>query len=137
MNVTELLKEKGVKPTVHRVEILEYLMNTYSHPTADEIYYHFKKGQKLAVISRATVYNTLKALADAGLISIIITPDAIRYDFVRKNHHHFYCTNCKTIYDVELEVELPEIKSIDNHEVHHVQLTLVGICEKCKTNQEI
>jgi len=137
VNVTELLKEKGVKPTVHRVEILEYLMNTYSHPTADEIYYHFKKEQKLAVISRATVYNTLKALADAGLVSIIITPDAIRYDFVRKNHHHFYCTNCKTVYDVELEVELPEIKSVDSHEVHHVQLTLVGICEKCKTNQEV
>ncbi|MEN3042586.1 MAG: Fur family transcriptional regulator [Fervidobacterium sp.] len=131
LNVKELLKERGIKPTVHRVEILEYLLESYDHPTADEIYEHFKKEEKLAVLSRATVYNTLKALAEAGIISVIITPDAVRYDFIRKNHHHFYCTNCKTVYDVELDVALPEVKSVDNHEVHHVQLTLVGVCSKC------
>ncbi|AMW32343.1 Fur family transcriptional regulator, peroxide stress response regulator [Fervidobacterium changbaicum] len=129
--IRELLKEKGVKPTVHRVEILEYLRNTYSHPSADEIYEHFVREQKLSVLSRATVYNTLRALADAGLVKVIITPDAIRYDFVRENHHHFYCTKCKKIYDIELNVELPNISNIDGHEVHNVQLTLVGICKNC------
>ncbi|MEJ5258265.1 MAG: Fur family transcriptional regulator [Fervidobacterium sp.] len=129
--VMELLKAKGVKPTVHRVEILEYLRNSYDHPSADEIYEHFVKEAKLPVLSRATVYNTLRTLASAGLVKVIITPDAIRYDFVRQNHHHFYCTKCKKIYDIELEVELPEISSVDGHEVQNVQLTLVGICKSC------
>lgn len=131
LKVRELLKEKGVKPTVHRVEILEYLVDSYSHPSADEIYEHFVREKKLPVLSRATVYNTLRALASAGLVKVIITPDAIRYDFVRQNHHHFYCTKCKRIYDVELNVELPSISSINGHEVQNVQLTLVGICKEC------
>ncbi|WP_448375982.1 Fur family transcriptional regulator [Fervidobacterium sp.] len=131
VEVRELLKEKGVKPTVHRVEIIEYLSESYAHPSADEIYDHFVKEKKLPVLSRATVYNTLRALASAGLVKVIITPDAIRYDFVRHNHHHFYCTKCKKIYDVELDVELPNITNIDGHEVQNVQLTLVGICSNC------
>jgi Fur family peroxide stress response transcriptional regulator len=129
--IRELLKEKGVKPTVHRVEILEYLSMTYSHPSADDIYEHFVKEQRLPVLSRATVYNTLRALADAGLVKVIITPDAIRYDFAKENHHHFYCTQCKKIYDVELNVELPSITNVDGHEVRNVQLTLVGVCKNC------
>ncbi|WP_448377063.1 Fur family transcriptional regulator [Fervidobacterium sp.] len=131
VEVRELLKEKGVKPTVHRVEIIEYLSESYAHPSADEIYDHFVKEKKLPVLSRATVYNTLRALASAGLVKVIITPDAIRYDFVSHNHHHFYCTKCKKIYDVELDVELPNITNIDGHEVQNVQLTLVGICSNC------
>nr|HRD20812.1 transcriptional repressor [Fervidobacterium sp.] len=43
MKTAELLNEKGVKPTVHRIEILEYLQKTKTHPTADEVYEHFKK----------------------------------------------------------------------------------------------
>ncbi len=129
--IRKLLKEKGIKPTVHRVEILEYLSSTYSHPSADDIYEHFVKEQRLPVLSRATVYNTLRALANAGLVKVIITPDAIRYDFAKENHHHFYCTQCKKIYDVELGVELPNITHVDGHEVRNVQLTLVGICKNC------
>ncbi|MGB9614014.1 MAG: Fur family transcriptional regulator [Fervidobacterium sp.] len=136
MKVTDLLKENGVKPTVHRVEILEYIMNTYDHPTADEVYAHLKKEHKLAVLSRATVYNTLKTLADAGLVDVIITPEAIRYDFPRENHHHFYCTKCKTIYDVQLDVDLPNITSLDGHKVHHVQLSLVGVCKNCQEKEK-
>jgi len=131
VKTAELLKEKGVKPTVHRVEILEYLQKTRTHPTADEVYDYFKKRGKLAVLSRATVYNALRALSKAGIVSVIITPDAIRYDFMRENHHHFYCHKCKTVYDVELDVDLPEIKTVDGHEVQYAQLTLVGICSDC------
>jgi len=131
MKTAELLNEKGVKPTVHRIEILEYLQKTKTHPTADEVYEHFKKSGKLAVLSRATVYNALRALSKAGLIAVIITPDAIRYDYIRQDHHHFYCHKCKTIYDIELDVDLPNINTIAGHEVQYVQLTLVGVCSKC------
>lgn len=131
MEVKQLLKEKGVKPTVHRVEILEYLLRTYSHPTADEIFDYFKKEQIIPVLSRATVYNTLKVLADAGIIAAIVTPDAVRYDFIREHHHHFYCTKCRKVYDVYINTELPQVVSVDGHEVHHVQLSLIGICSNC------
>ncbi|ODN30454.1 transcriptional repressor [Fervidobacterium thailandense] len=131
VKASELLKQKGVKPTVHRVEIMEYLMNTKTHPTADEIYEHFKKEERLSVLSRATVYNTLRVLAQAGLVKVIITPDAIRYDFAQEGHHHFYCHKCQKVYDVMLDVELPQISKVKGHEIQHVQLTLVGICENC------
>lgn len=130
-DVKELLRGRGVKPTVHRIEILRYIMSTRIHPTADEVYEYFRKEERLPVLSRATVYNTLKALAEAGLVTVIITPDAVRYDYVTKGHHHFYCHACRKVYDVELNVELPRIEKINGHVVQHAQLTMVGVCQVC------
>ena len=56
MNTTspiELLKRLGVKPSVHRVAIMKYLLETNSHPAADDIYNALK--DTTPTMSKATV----------------------------------------------------------------------------------
>lgn len=131
MEAKEILVKNGIKPTVHRVKILEYLLKTHSHPTADEIFEYFKNEQIIPVLSRATVYNILKILAETGIIANIVTPDSVRYDFIRENHHHLYCTKCREVYDIYMNANLPEITAVEGHKVYYVQLTFTGVCSNC------
>lgn len=49
----------------------------------------------------ATVYRALIALQEEGLIHCISVGGESRYeDSSRGHHHHFYCQQCKRVYDV-------------------------------------
>jgi len=60
------LKKSGVRITPQRHAVLEYLMNSMSHPTADEIYKALEG--KFPNMSVATVYNNLRVLREVGLV---------------------------------------------------------------------
>ncbi len=98
------LSRFGVKPTPQRVVILEYLMGTEDHPTADQVMAAVE--DKLPVkMSRATVYNTLNTLHEAGVIDeIAIEAGRVRYDANLEKHHHFVNKADGRIYDLPHEV---------------------------------
>lgn len=60
------MKQADIKYTNQRIEILEFLKEFDGHPTVDDVYEGVR--QKLTRISKATVYNNLKFLAEKGLI---------------------------------------------------------------------
>ncbi|WP_241229912.1 Fur family transcriptional regulator [Thermosipho globiformans] len=131
----EMLKERNIRPTVQRIEILKFIIESKKHPSADEIYEHLKG--KIHAISRATVYNTVSLLSEKKVIKEIITPSSIRYDFEFVEHHHFYCTKCKKVYDIfENLPEVPKIDSVEGHKVMNIQYCLVGICKNCLNGGE-
>jgi len=61
-----LLKENSIKVTPQRLEILKYLDEHRTHPTADEIYQELKTNNP--ALSKTTVYNSVDILLDHGLI---------------------------------------------------------------------
>lgn len=86
--VEKMLVAHGVKPTAQRVVIAEYVLNAHSHPTADDVLQAV--AEKLPVLSRATVYNTLHALVEAGVLQEVVTDaGCVRYDANTMEHHHF------------------------------------------------
>lgn len=88
------LKEKNIKITPQRIAIIEYLLNTKSHPSADDIYKEIIK--KYPSMSYATVYNTLITLKNLGeVVELAIDSEKKRFDMDTSLHHHFYCTKCK------------------------------------------
>lgn len=125
----QILREKNIKPTIHRIKVLEYLDNNRIHPSADEIYRNLKRD--FPTISRATVYNTLNLLSENKIIEEIITPDALRYDFVENHHNHFYCVECHKVYDVNTELPKLKINEVDGHKVINIQYCIVGVCKEC------
>ena len=133
MNGKEILKTNGINPTMQRIKLLEYMMSSRQHPTADTVYEDMKK--EMPVISRQTVYNTLKEFVDKGLIIEIDTPKAVRYDYIFKKHGHFYCKECHKIYDLDQEISVSFDKEKINHRVEGVQVYLTGICEECLKNK--
>ncbi len=123
----ELLNEKGVKPTPQRMVITQYLLSTDSHPTADDIL--AAVADKLPVsLSRATVYNTLNTLVDAGVIREVFTePGRTRYDANTSDHHHFVDVKSGKIVDIPKEL-IPQIaeKLGKQFKVHSYSVTFYG-----------
>jgi Fur family iron response transcriptional regulator len=102
--IAKEIQDCGLKPTEQRVRIAEILMSTPTHMTADHILSIVRTSGD--PISKATVYNTLKALADHGLIrQIHLDPERSVYDSTRIPHHHFH------------DLETGELKDIDPQDI--------------------
>lgn len=87
--IVEELAARGLKPTEQRVRIASALMNAPKHLTAEQILASVRENGER--VSKATVYNTLKVLAQHGLVrQIHLDPERSVYDSTRAPHHHFY-----------------------------------------------
>ena len=98
------IEGRGLKPTDQRIRIAEILMRTPTHMTADQILLAVRESGDR--ISKATVYNTLKVLADHGFVrQIHLDPERSVYDSTRAPHHHFH------------DLETGELRDIDPQEI--------------------
>lgn len=92
-----------LKYSRQRESIKQFLATTKEHPTADCVYLHVKK--EFPNISLGTVYRNLNLLTDLGEAVRITLPDsADRFDGHIEPHNHFYCTRCKKVLDLELDI---------------------------------
>lgn len=129
----ESLKKTGVRITPQRHAILEYIINTMSHPTADEIYKALEG--KFPNMSVATVYNNLRVFRQVGLVRELTYGDASsRFDFVTSNHYHVICTNCGKIVDFHYP-GLDEVEHLASHvtgfKISHHRMEVYGLCPEC------
>ncbi len=89
------LKARGLNLTSQRREVLEVLLSSGRHLTVEELYNLAKK--KNSGIGQATVFRTLKLLADAELARKIVLGDKkVRYEikYGVEHHDHLICTRC-------------------------------------------
>ena len=85
------LTEHGVKPSVQRLAVMDYLMEHHTHPTVDEIYSALLPN--MPTLSKTTVYNTLKLLTEQGAaIQLTIDERNVCFDADTSAHAHFLCT---------------------------------------------
>ena len=125
--IEKLLLSKGVKPTPQRMVIADFLVHTHSHPTADEVLEEVSSKLPCA-LSRATVYNTLNSLVQAGVIQEVFTePGKTRYDANISDHHHFVDVKSGRILDVPGEM-VPKLQDQlgGKFKVHSYQITFYG-----------
>lgn len=133
-DIYKLLVDHGVKPSVQRLAIMSYLLQTKSHPHADDIYLSLLPS--MPTLSRTTVYSTLKLFAEKGVILALNHDDkGARYDGCTAPHAHFLCNVCSSLYD--FPVEKIEHKDVpDSFEIQEVQLMYKGICKNCIDKQK-
>lgn len=65
-DLAQALRDAGLRATQQRTVLLSILMESADHPNADELYVRAKTIDDS--VSLATVYRTLSALEEAGLI---------------------------------------------------------------------
>lgn len=93
------LKQHGLKPTEQRLRVAEILMSAPAHMTAEQILAAVRQGGRR--VSKATVYNTLKSLADSRLVrQIHLHPERSVYDSTRAPHHHFHDVETGELCDI-------------------------------------
>lgn len=133
----EQLKTNGVRMTPQRHAILSFLMDTQSHPTADDIYKALSP--MYPSMSVATIYNNLRLFVEAGLIrELTYGDDSSRFDADLSDHYHAICKSCGTIVDFVhpplLEVERAASAST-GFTVEGHRMEIYGLCHDCSSKQ--
>lgn len=94
----------ALKYSRQRESIMKYLLATQEHPTADMVYLHMRK--EFPNISLGTVYRNLNLLTDIGEAIRIPAPDGgDRFDGTLMPHNHFFCTSCRKVLDLDLDMK--------------------------------
>lgn len=117
-----------MRNTKQKELILTIINQSYSHPTAIEIYKECRK--EISNISLGTVYRNLNLLVDQLQIKRIKMPNNVdRYDRIENKHIHFICTACNKITDLEDLKEKPTM--INENKVFDYEMNFKGICKNC------
>lgn len=129
--LTALLESKGIKPSLQRLLLLDYMYHCHEHPTVEKIYADLAaQGHAL---SKATVYNALTLFVQKGILRIVhLDNSEARYDILTNDHGHFVCECCGAIYDEsvdfdQLNLQFPEAGSIRQRDIFYR-----GVCKRCK-----
>lgn len=124
-NGSKWLAQAGVRPTRQRVALASLLVGDGQnrHVTAESLYADAKSGGES--VSLATVYNTLRAFCDAGLMQEITVDGSKSYfDTNMDDHPHFFWEDERRLTDApvdQLEIrrlpDLPEGAEISKVDV--------------------
>ncbi|MDD5861317.1 MAG: Fur family transcriptional regulator [Prevotella sp.] len=128
----ERLERIGLRPSVQRLSIMEYLLTHPIHPTVEDVYQALVP--EIPTLSRATVYNTLRLFSEKKVAQMITIDDhRVCYDGNITPHVHFFCKECGKVYDLfdENAPSLKRPKLIDGNMVDEEQLYYKGICKDC------
>lgn len=128
--IVDRLLSHGIHPTQQRVAVYEFLLTHPIHPSADTIYTALS--DKYPVLSRTTVYNSLKSLLDAGLIRCVtIVSDEQRFDATVADHGHFLCKKCGRVLDFDLDSAALHSLCPDGYESTQGDVYFSGYCPQC------
>lgn len=127
----DYLIEHGIRPSVQRIAVMNYLMTHFTHPTVDDIYMALI--DDIPTLSRTTVYNTLKLLVKHGAVTAIdIDRSCERFDADISLHAHFMCDACGRIIDIPVsDVDILRRTAPAGSEIRSINLNYKGLCDRC------
>lgn len=121
------LRSHEIKPSLTRLKIFDFLVNTIEHPTVDGIYKNL--ASQIPTLSKTTVYNTLKLFMEKGIVKVVnIEDNETRYDADVSFHGHFKCTNCGKVYDFPINEENTKFDQLKNFSIEESHFYLKGKC---------
>ena len=125
------LEGSGLRCTPQRYAVMAFLMEHNRHPTAAEIFEAVNRVDPRS--SRATTYNNLRDLVQAGLVrEVAVEGRAARFDAKGMRHHHFICDRCGNVEDMEwYDVPKPASGSLGKRILRECELIFRGLCTKC------
>jgi Fur family peroxide stress response transcriptional regulator len=89
-------------------------------------------------VSLATVYRNLRLLAHHGLLTEIAGGPTLRFDARVGRHHHFTCSACGRIFDLEEPVDGrldARVAAQTGFHVSHHRIEFYGSCGGCTSRR--
>lgn len=125
-DVEQLLRERGIQPSAQRIAVADYVLDTVEHPCADEVW--SRVGERVPMLSRATVYNTLNLFVEKGLLrELILAEGKTVFDPNTSPHHHFVDDQTGAIHDIPWNaVRISKVENLEGYEVREYSLVLRG-----------
>ena len=121
-----MLREHGIQPSVQRVAVAQYVLETDAHPSADRVCSEVRR--TFPLISRATVYNTLHLFVRKGLLrELVLAPGRVVFDPKVERHHHFIEESSGRIHDVPWDaLSVSRVDSLKGFSVSEYQVVMKG-----------
>jgi Fur family transcriptional regulator, ferric uptake regulator len=133
-----LVSVDKMRMTNQRRVILNELIKTKSHPSADELYIIVRN--TIPNISLGTIYRNLEILSQTGeILKLDYGNGQMRYDGDIKKHYHIHCQKCNRIDDLEEDVmKNPEFcpEKMKNYIIIEFNLYFRGICKNCQVKTD-
>ncbi len=130
-HIRQTLEDAGLRCTPQRYAVMAVLAEQTEHPTASEIFEAVNRLDPRS--SRATTYNNLRDLVQAGLVrEVALEGRAARFDLKGLRHNHFICDQCGTVEDMEwYDVPRPDSAALGQRVLRDYEIILRGLCLTC------
>jgi Fur family transcriptional regulator, ferric uptake regulator len=131
----DILKKNRLSVTASREKILNLFLDQAGALAHGDI--EKRAGEKF---DRVTIYRTLQAFVEKGIIHTIPTADnsilyALCKDDCEEGHHHdhhihFVCRQCHNTYCLD-NVVTPDIKLPAGYSASQIEVVVEGTCRQC------
>lgn len=134
------MSERGLKSTRQRGLIIDAFFAMHGHFSVEEVWARVRQDDPR--VSVATVYRTMKLLAECGLAHPRNFGDGqTRYEAAvgREHHDHLICTRCGAIIEFEndqIERMQDAVARRHGFKVTSHKMELYGLCEDCQAATE-
>lgn len=134
-DLSELLRERGMRVTSQRLLIDRALRQDGGHLTAEQV--HDLVEPVLPGVTQQTVYSTLGLLADLGVARRVSAPGAsTRFEARTGDHHHVVCERCGAIEDLHVKVPMARAVGAARERgfvAASASVTVLGLCATCSS----
>ena len=123
------------KNTKQRKAISDLLLSITKFSSAQEVHKLLvSRGEKIGL---ATVYRTLQALSETGLVDSLKSENGeTLYKVCSKNHHHhLVCTKCaitSEFNESEIENLMQKIAQDNQYQISGHVIEIFGLCRNCR-----
>ena len=130
------VREKGLRNTKQREEILDAFLAAEKHITVDELFDIVKKNDPR--IGYATVHRNLKLMCECGISDEIkIGTSKAKYEpkYGREHHDHLICLKCGRFIEVNdnrIEKLQDKLAEANDFVPQRHKLEIYGLCKKCR-----
>jgi len=135
--LSRALRGSGLRLTHQRLEVIREVALSDEHPDVEALYRAVR--ERVPTISLDTVYRTVATLSDLGLVRrVVLTPGPARYDANASRHHHYVCTRCWLIRDIDdkaLDAVRAPRGTASLGSVDSVEVQLRGVCTACQKKE--
>lgn len=133
----EFLATRGKRLTHEREIIVTEIFSVHEHFDVDEVVARLKRPSDGRRVSRATVYRTVNALEEAGLIRKVARAndrEVYEHDYGYPQHDHFICQKCERLIEFrneEISAILERVAMDLGFRMTGHRLEANGICSEC------
>lgn len=128
------LREAGLRATRQRLTVLEALRARDDAVTAQDLHAELRAAAE--PIGLTTVYRTLSALADAGLLDSFDREGEQAFRLCADgHHHHLVCETCNLVEEItadEVERWVHDVASSHGFAVTGHRADIFGVCPACR-----